>query len=281
MLEQTLPTPLREAAKRRTLSHAILFTGPGDREGAALWTAAAMECREPAPPCGHCPACRKVLGGIHPDVVTVRDVDHEKISVEVIRESVRSDAHIRPNEGARKVYLFPDCALLSERDQNVLLKTVEEGPAYAAFLFCAENPSTVLRTLRSRCVEVKLARAEGGEDGAGAPLGAALCRALGRRGAAAELLMGLDARSKKPERGELAEALAWSRRACTAALRMLYGGTVEEEDREMAAILMKTLTKGQIMSTIGILETYHGQCAYNVGVSHVLGGLAAELEGIL
>ena len=35
------------------------------------------------------------------------------------------------------------------------------------------------------------------------------------------------------------------------------------------------------MSTIELLETYHGACAYNVGTGHVLGALAAELEGIL
>lgn len=283
MLENTLPPSLREAAKRHALSHAILFSGPGDREGAARWTAAAMECQAPDrdPPCGRCPACHKVLAGIHPDVVTVRDPDHEKISVDIIRESVRSDAYLRPNEGGRKIYIFPDCALLPERDQNVLLKIVEEGPPYAAFLFCAENPSAVLRTLRSRCVEVKLAERGSGEaEDPGAVLGAALCRGLGKKGAAAELLMGLDARKKKPERGELAEALAWSRRACTSALRMLYGGSVEERDREIASFLAKTLTKGQIMSTIEVLEMYYGQCAYNVGLGHLLGGLAAELEGI-
>ena len=38
----------------------------------------------------------------------------------------------------------------------MLLKTVEEGPPYAAFLFCAENASVLLPTIRSRCVEVKL-----------------------------------------------------------------------------------------------------------------------------
>ena len=49
-----------------------------------------------------------------------------------------------------------DCTRLNEKDQNVLLKTVEEGPPYAAFLFCAENASVLLPTIRSRCVEVKL-----------------------------------------------------------------------------------------------------------------------------
>ena len=84
-----------------------------------------------------------VFSGIHPDVITVRDEAHKNLSVDTVRQ-IRADAYIRPNEGARKVYIFPDCTILTEQDQNVLLKIVEEGPPYAAFLFCAENSSVNL-----------------------------------------------------------------------------------------------------------------------------------------
>ena len=148
---------IREAASRGTLSPALLFTGGGDLTAAARYAAAALECQEEgAKPCGLCTACRKVHSDIHPDVLTVRDAAHKNIAVDVVR-SVRADAYIRPNEGRRKVYIFPDCGLLTEQDQNVLLKIVEEGPPYAAFLFCAENAAAVLQTLRSRCVELKVA----------------------------------------------------------------------------------------------------------------------------
>ena len=66
-----------------------------------------------------------------------------------------------------------------------------------------------------------------------------------------------------------------------AALLSLYGREMEEKNREIAPVVAKNLTKAQIMSTIELLERYHGECAYNVGVGHVLGALAAELEGIL
>lgn len=267
---------IREAAARGTLPHAMLFTGPGDRLAAARFAAMALECQGTGRPCGECPACRKVLEDIHPDVVTVRDEAHKNISVDVVR-SIRSDAHICPNEGERKVYLFPDCALLTEQDQDVLLKVVEEGPPYAAFLFCAENAAVVRQTLRSRCVERKLPPA--GRCAAAAPeWGEALCRALGagKRGAAAELAVRME--RKRVSREVLAEALAWAREALAEALLSCYGRPAE---REIASFLAKTLTKAQMMSTIELLELYHGQCAYNVGPSHVLGALAAELEGIL
>ena len=271
---------IREAAGRGTLSHALLFTGSGDRAGLARYAAAAMECTaDRGQPCGVCPACRKVGQDIHPDVITVRDPDHKNIAVDVVR-SIRADAYIRPNEGRRKVYLFPDCALLTEQDQNVLLKIVEEGPPYAAFLFCAENPSQVLQTLRSRCVEVKL-RPGTEEDGEPSEAAEALCRAIGsrRRGAVAELAVRLE--KKKLDREALSAVLERSRASFAAALLLLYGQQPGEMDREIAPFLAKNLTKTQIMSTIELLQKYHGECAYNVGPGHVLGALAAELEGIL
>lgn len=271
---------IREAATRGTLSHALLFTGNGDREAAARYAAAALECAGAGQrPCGQCPACRKVLGDIHPDVITVRDPDHKNIAVDVVR-GIRADAYIRPNEGRRKVYLFPDCALLTEQDQNVLLKIVEEGPPYAAFLFCAENSAVVLQTLRSRCVELKLHPAA--EEAAGASnTGEALCRAIGKRrhGAVAELAARLE--KKRTTREDLAALLEQSRAAFAAALLLLYGRQPAESDREIASYLAKNLTKSQIMRTIELLQKYHGECAYNVGPGHVLGALAAELEGIL
>ena len=273
-------TALRAAAARNALSHALLITGAGDRLAVARFAAAAMECTgETARPCGVCPHCRKVMGGIHPDVTVVEDKEHKNIAVDIIRR-IRADAYVRPNEGRRKVYLFPDCALLTEQDQNVLLKIVEEGPPYAAFLFCAENSAAVLQTLRSRCVEIKLRGA--GDAGAGAGEEAlALCQALAKkkRGGIATLAVRLE--KKKLSREALTDLLEEARGILARALMARYGTEVAQKDRELAENLAKNLTKVQIMRTIELLQKYHGECSYNVGSGHVLGALAAELEGIL
>ena len=271
---------IREAATRGTLSHALLLTGSGERERFARYAAAAMECTaEGIRPCGVCAGCRKVLADIHPDVITVRDTQHKNIAVDVVRE-IRADAYIRPNEGQRKVYIFPDCAILTEQDQNVLLKIVEEGPPYAAFVFCAEISAVVLQTLRSRCVELKLrpAAVETGENVAAAE---ELCRCIGqrRRGAVAELAVRLE--KKKMTREDLAAMLERSREILAAALVELYGQQSAPQEREMTAHLAKTLTKTQLMRTIELLQKYRLECGYNIGPNHVLGALAVELEGIL
>ena len=271
---------IREAAGRGTLSHALLFSGSGDRIAAAQYAAAAMECQGGGQkPCGTCPACRKVFSGIHPDVITVRDEAHKNLSVDTVRQ-IRADAYIRPNEGARKVYIFPDCTILTEQDQNVLLKIVEEGPPYAAFLFCAENSSVVLQTLRSRCVELKLHPAVTVEKES-SEAGVELCRLLaaGKRGTVTELMVRLE--KKRLDRDGLAAMLDQARTLLAAALLAQYGQSPEGPDAALIVQLGKRLTKQRIMGTIELLQTYRGACSYNVGASHVLGALAVELEEIL
>ena len=271
---------IREVAGRGTLSHALLFSGSGDRIAAAQYAAAAMECQGGGQkPCGICPACRKVFSGIHPDVITVRDEAHKNLSVDTVRQ-IRADAYIRPNEGARKVYIFPDCTILTEQDQNVLLKIVEEGPPYAAFLFCAENSSVVLQTLRSRCVELKLHPAVTVEKES-SEAGVELCRLLaaGKRGTVTELMVRLE--KKRLDRDGLAAMLDQARTLLAAALLAQYGQSPEGPDAALIVQLGKRLTKQRIMGTIELLQTYRGACSYNVGASHVLGALAVELEEIL
>ena len=77
------------------------------------------------------------------------------ISVDQVR-ALRSDAYIRPNEGERKVYILEGADRMNASAQNAMLKLLEEGPAYAAFLLLAENAGGVLETVRSRCETLTL-----------------------------------------------------------------------------------------------------------------------------
>ena len=143
---------------RRGLSHAYILSGPagsGKRTLAGL-LAAALVCdrRGGALPCLSCAGCRKAEGGIHPDIVRVGD-DGKDISVAQVR-ALRADAYIRPNEAERKVYILENAQTMNASAQNAMLKLLEEGPDYAAFLLLAENGSGVLETVRSRCEELEL-----------------------------------------------------------------------------------------------------------------------------
>ena len=268
---------LREAAARGTLSHALIFSGPGERTAAARYAAAAMECTAGGErPCLACPDCRKVIRGIHPDVVFVRDEEHAEISVDIVRRA-RADAFIRPNEGARKIYIFEDCSLLTEKDQNVLLKTVEEGPAYAAFFFCTENAAALLQTIRSRCVEVKTAPVQQ-DEGAGLPQAIELARVIAAGSAARRAAFFVSLEREKIKRDALGALFEQTRLLFSAALLSLYGEAPAENEREIAALISKSLTKPQILGTIDLLRTYRSHCTYNVGTGAALGGFAVELE---
>lgn len=272
---------IRAAANRGMLSHALILSGAGELSEAAHYAAAALECMERDKPCLACVHCRKVLSDIHPDVTTVHDNEHAEISVDVIR-GVRTDAYVRPNEGACKVYIFPDCTVLNEKDQNVLLKTVEEGPPYAAFVFCAENPSVLLPTIRSRCVELKLPPA-GEESGEDDERTRELVRLIaeGREAGRASFLLKLE--TAKATRESLAELFEGVRVILADALCAKCGAAPEapKDAAAMRVILASRLTKSQLLNTIELLKTYRDHCNYNVGIGPLLGGLAVELEEIL
>jgi len=265
---------LRQAARRRALGPAIILAGGGDLVGAARFLAQAMECEsEGDVPCGVCNACRKVNEDIHPDVITVSDSEHKMISIDVLRD-MRSDAYILPNEGKRKVYIFPDCSLLDPRGQNVLLKVVEEGPPHAAFLFCAENSSLLLQTIRSRCTEWRLGEGTGEKS----EHSHELCRLLLKKDRLAVVAFFTGLESRKCKREELLALLEQSYQLLTAALLAAAGCSADEPlSRELA----ECLSKKQLNTAIDLIQNYTRQLRFNLNVGHVTGALSAALAELL
>ncbi len=154
---EQLKQNLLAARQKNKLSHFYLISGPvgSGRHTLADLIAAAMLCREPNGPCGVCRSCRKVLTHNHPDYRTVDDPEKKTVPVDLIRDA-RADMFIRPNEGDRKIYLFPRAQDMGLPGQNALLKVLEEPPPYGVFLLLTDNPDRLLPTVRSRCVELKL-----------------------------------------------------------------------------------------------------------------------------
>ena len=268
---------VRSAARRGQLSHAVILTGEGDKPSAARFIAAAHLCRgEGERPCLRCNACRKVMEGIHPDVTEVKDADRKELAVDAVR-ALRQDVYIRPNEGERKVYLFTDCAQLNERDQNVLLKIVEEGPPYAAFVFCADTLHALLPTIRSRCVELRL---DGGEETPGEDeAAAALCRILAKRDALALTghLTALENRRVKREQLLAMTEGAWQITAEALLAKCGKPGGCGDA----AQALCRAFDRRQLQALTALFRRYAGECQYNVGAGHVLGALNAELIALL
>ncbi len=152
-LKQNLQTGI---ARGRT-SHGYLICGPAGsgKHTLARVLAAAMLCQQPKKPCMQCAHCRKVMAGTHPDYITIDDPEKKVVPVDLVRHA-RSDIYTRPNEGEKKIYLFPRAQNMEQPGQNALLKILEEPPAYGVFLLLSDNPEKLLPTVRSRCVILKM-----------------------------------------------------------------------------------------------------------------------------
>jgi len=76
--------------------------------------------------------------------------DAKSIQVAETKDFV-SRAHLAP-VGDSKLFIISDASLMTIPAQNKLLKTLEDLPAKTMFLLLASKPSTILNTVKSRCV---------------------------------------------------------------------------------------------------------------------------------
>ena len=274
----TLERAVRRAAEQGRLSHAIVLSGDGGLTDAARFIAAAHVCEGTDRPCLRCRHCRKVLEGIHPDGSVIRDTEHRELTVDAVR-ALRQDVYIRPNEAARKVYIIADSRQLNERDQNVLLKIVEEGPPYAAFIFCTDSPAALLETVRSRCV---LLKCDAPAPDALPPEAEQLCRAFARGKLLPVTTYLVSLENRRMKREELRDVLRGAWCAAAEALLLQMGKAVPDPAcGETAQALAGGLDRRRLYGLTALLEKYSGECVYNVGAGHVLGALAVEWEELL
>ncbi len=76
--------------------------------------------------------------------------------------SLLSELTKRSLTGGKRCIRIRNAELLSEQEQNLLLKTLEEPPAKTLFLLCG-NYAAMLPTVRSRCAVLRLGEANAAE----------------------------------------------------------------------------------------------------------------------
>lgn len=197
--------PAALAAVERMLDggvpQALLLTGPAaiGKTTLALDLAAGLLCAAEAGvvrPCRACRACRLVAGGTHQDLHRlapegagrqVRIGDPIDPDPGTIRHLIREMARL-PVEGRHRVAVIEGADRMNEDAQNALLKTLEEPPAGATLILCADEPERLLPTVRSRAVTLRLGQLgiraiEGllGERAIDPPRAARLARLAGGR----------------------------------------------------------------------------------------------------
>lgn len=312
-----LKRQLSAQAQGRGLSHAYLISGPAGSGKSTLagLLAAAMVCSGGGEvPCGVCPGCKKAVGGIHPDIIHVDFLEGKReILIEQTRQ-MRADAFIRPNEAQRKVYIIHHADSMNTRAQNSILKLLEEGPAYAAFLLLAENPGSLLITIRSRCEGLSLSPVAQAEaeavlrarfpqkspeeiSSAAQRCGGLIGKAVeelegagdGEARAAALELLGLIAKRdelalcawcvgrEKLERNTLIRLFELEAGLLCDALKLQSGSGSGEEDEPVR--LAAALPRRTLLRCIDLLEELRSAADFNVGGGHLCGALCAGISG--
>ena len=150
---------ISSAVENNRVSHAYILNGErgsGKKMLANLFAMTLLCETGDNGPCGKCHSCKQAESGNHPDIIRVTHEKPNSISVDDIRTQVNNTVDIKPYQGPYKVYIIPQADMMTPQAQNAILKTIEEPPSYAVFLLLTENAETLLPTINSRCVMLKL-----------------------------------------------------------------------------------------------------------------------------
>ena len=134
------------------IHHAFLFTGARGvgKTSAARIFAKALNCEEglTATPCNVCPSCVEITKGNGIDVFEIDGASNT--GVDDIRE-LRDNIRYLPSRSRYKLFIIDEVHMLSINAFNALLKTLEEPPAHAKFIFATTEPHKIPVTILSRC----------------------------------------------------------------------------------------------------------------------------------
>jgi len=143
---------LKRAVSRNRLANAYLFTGPRGvgKTTTARILAKSLNC-EKGPtltPCNQCSICADITGSRSLDVLEIDGASNR--GIEQVRE-LRENIRYAPSACRFKVYIIDEVHMLTTQAFNALLKTLEEPPAHAKFIFATTHAHEVPVTIISRC----------------------------------------------------------------------------------------------------------------------------------
>ncbi|MFA5339999.1 MAG: DNA polymerase III subunit gamma/tau [Candidatus Omnitrophota bacterium] len=150
--QEHVTTTLKNAIAQNRVAHAYIFSGPrgvGKTTTARIF-AMALNCKNgpTKEPCGACDSCKEISNGTNLDVIEIDGASNRGIDeVRALRENIK----FAPTRGKYKVYIIDEVHMLTEEAFNALLKTLEEPPAHAIFIFATTRPYKVPSTILSRC----------------------------------------------------------------------------------------------------------------------------------
>jgi DNA polymerase III subunit gamma/tau len=163
--QDALVRTLTNAIQAKRIAQAYMLTGVRGigKTTTARIIAKALNCvgvdgslTDPtAAPCGVCAQCVAIASDRHVDVLEMDAAS--RTGVDDIREII-DGVRYGPVMGRYKVYIIDEVHMLSKQAFNALLKTLEEPPSHAKFIFATTEIRKVPVTVLSRCQRFDLRR---------------------------------------------------------------------------------------------------------------------------
>jgi len=161
--QEEIVRTLQNAVAADEVAHAYLFAGERGigKTSVARILSRAVNCpnRSDGEPCNECSVCTAILNNRSLDIIEIdgasnRGIDH-------IRR-LREEVNFAPTDLRRKIYIIDEVHMLTNEAFNALLKTLEEPPPHAIFMFATTEPHKVPRTIVSRCQAFEFRRIPAG-----------------------------------------------------------------------------------------------------------------------
>ncbi len=143
---------LRNSIEQNRVHHAYLFCGTRGvgKTTMARIVARALNCHQgpTTTPCYECPSCEEISSGQSVDVFEIDGASNRGINeIRDLRDGVR----YAPSRDRNKIYIIDEVHMLTTEAFNALLKTLEEPPPHARFIFATTEPQKIPVTILSRC----------------------------------------------------------------------------------------------------------------------------------
>jgi DNA polymerase-3 subunit gamma/tau len=160
--EEVLAKSLKSCLDTKKVPHAFLFhgiRGVGKTTTARI-LARCLSClgadgqtNVTSLPCGECKSCVALDKDQHMDIMEVDAAS--RTGVDDIREIIEATQYA-PVLGRYKIFIIDEVHMLSKSAFNALLKTLEEPPGQAKFIFATTEIQKIPETILSRCMTFQL-----------------------------------------------------------------------------------------------------------------------------